>query len=155
MERLAGARIRKDGAMDTRNTSNMVIARYEHDSSRELDPQLHTHLVAGNLTYDGVGNKWKALASYDIYQQREYLAEVYRNALAREVTNLGYEVEDHLDTAKITVLVSRASRRPRSRSAASGARSATKLSRNFSGKTDGCRRMMKPHSSCGIAGRRN
>jgi len=53
MERLAGAYVRKDGARDTRNTSNLVIARYDHDSSRELDPQLHTHLVAGNLTYDG------------------------------------------------------------------------------------------------------
>ena len=77
------------GARDTRNTSNMVIARYDHDTSRELDPQLHTHLVAGNLTYDGVEGKWKALAPYEIYQQREYLTEVYRNALAREVTETG------------------------------------------------------------------
>jgi conjugative relaxase-like TrwC/TraI family protein len=100
MERLAGARIRKDGAQDTRTTSNLVIARYDHDSSRELDPQLHSHLVAGNLTYDGVEGKWKALASYDIYQQREYLTEVYRNALAREVISLGYQVEDHIKHGK-------------------------------------------------------
>jgi conjugative relaxase-like TrwC/TraI family protein len=100
MERLAGARIRKDGAQDTRTTSNLVIARYDHDSSRELDPQLHSHLVAGNLTYDGAEGKWKALASYDIYQQREYLTEVYRNALAREVTSLGYQVEDHIKHGK-------------------------------------------------------
>jgi len=100
MERLAGAYVRKDGARDTRNTSNLVIARYDHDSSRELDPQLHTHLVAGNLTYDGAEGKWKALAPYDIYQQREYLTEVYRNALAREVTHLGYEVEDHMQHGK-------------------------------------------------------
>jgi conjugative relaxase-like TrwC/TraI family protein len=95
MERSAGAYVRKGGAQGTRTTSNLVIARYDHDSSRELDPQLHTHLVAGNLTYDGVENKWKALAPYDIYQRREYLTEVYRNALAREVTQLGYQIEDH------------------------------------------------------------
>ena len=47
MERLAGTRVRQGGANEDRNTSNLVIARYEHDTSRELDPQLHTHLVAG------------------------------------------------------------------------------------------------------------
>jgi conjugative relaxase-like TrwC/TraI family protein len=100
MESLAGARIRKDGAQDTRTTSNLVIARYDHDSSRELDPQLHSHLVAGNLTFDGAEGRWKALATYDIYQQREYLTEVYRNALAREVTTLGYQIEDHMKHGK-------------------------------------------------------
>lgn len=100
MERLAGSYNRKFGAKDTRITSNMVIARYDHDSSRELDPQLHSHLVAGNLTYDGVERKWKALAAYDIFQQREYLTEVYRNALAREVTGLGYSIENRQQHGK-------------------------------------------------------
>jgi conjugative relaxase-like TrwC/TraI family protein len=95
MENIAGARVRKGGMNENRETSNLVIARYEHDTSRELDPQIHTHLVAGNLTYDGVEGKWKALQASDIYDQREYLTEVYRNALAREVMKLGYHVEDH------------------------------------------------------------
>ena len=53
MERLAGVGVRKNQARKNPVTSNLVIARYDHDTSRELDPQLHTHLVAGNLTYDG------------------------------------------------------------------------------------------------------
>ncbi len=95
MENIAGARVRKWGANENRETSNLVMARYEHDTSRQLDPQLHTHLVAGNLTYDGVEGKWKALQASDIYEQREYLTEVYRNSLAREVMKLGYHIEDH------------------------------------------------------------
>lgn len=95
MENIAAARVRKGGMNDNRQTSNLVIARYEHDTSRELDPQLHTHLVAGNLTYDGVEGKWKALQASEIYDQREYLTEVYRNALARETMKLGYQIEDH------------------------------------------------------------
>jgi ATP-dependent exoDNAse (exonuclease V) alpha subunit len=94
MERLASARIRRFGANDDRVTSNLLIARYDHDTSRELDPQIHTHLVAANLTYDGAEGRWKALQASDIYAQREYLSEVYRNALAREVMNLGYKVQD-------------------------------------------------------------
>lgn len=100
MERLAGARIRRAGLNEDRNTSNMVIARYEHDSSRQLDPQLHTHLVAGNLTYDAVEMRWKALQASDIYAQTEYLTEVYRNAAARGVTELGYQIEDHFAQGK-------------------------------------------------------
>ena len=63
----------------------MVIAVYHHDSSRELDPQLHTHAVAANLTYDAIEKRWKALQASGIYERRAYLTEVYRNALAREV----------------------------------------------------------------------
>jgi conjugative relaxase-like TrwC/TraI family protein len=100
MERLAGARIRRDGANDNRNTSNLVISRWDHDTSRELDPQIHTHLVAGNLTYDGAEGRWKALQASDIYAQREYLTEVYRNSLAREVTGLGYQIENRFEHGK-------------------------------------------------------
>ena len=61
MERSAGAYVRKDGAQGTRTTSNLVIARYDHDSSRELDPQLHAHLVAGDPPMTGWrtnGKRW-------------------------------------------------------------------------------------------------
>lgn len=98
LEVQAASRVRKDGANDDRTTGNLVLAVYHHDTSRELDPQLHTHAVAANLTYDGTEGSWKALQASDIYEQRAYLTEVYRNALAREVRSLGYEVEDRRDT---------------------------------------------------------
>jgi conjugative relaxase-like TrwC/TraI family protein len=89
----AGARVRLNKANDNRITGNMVIALYHHDASRELDPQLHTHAVAANLTYDSAEGRWKALQASGIYERRAYLTEVYRNALAREVRSLGYEIE--------------------------------------------------------------
>jgi conjugative relaxase-like TrwC/TraI family protein len=90
----AASRVRRDGANDNRITGNLVLAVYHHDASRELDPQLHTHAVAANLTYDGAEGRWKALQASDIYEQRAYLTEVYRNALAHEVRSLGYEIDD-------------------------------------------------------------
>jgi conjugative relaxase-like TrwC/TraI family protein len=92
-ERYAGARVRLDGANHDRQTGNLVIAAYTHDSSRQLDPQLHTHAVAANLSYDGVEGRWKALQASGIYERRAYITEVYRNELAREVRGLGYEIE--------------------------------------------------------------
>jgi len=91
-EHHASTRVRMDGANDNRITGNLVLAVYHHDTSRELDPQLHTHAVAANLTYDGAEGRWKALQASDIYERRAYLTEVYRNALAREVRSLGYEI---------------------------------------------------------------
>ena len=90
----AATRVRGAGANHDRTTGNVVVAVYHHDTSRELDPQLHTHAVAANLTWDGIENRWKALQASPIYQRRAYLTEVYRNSLARQVRALGYEIQD-------------------------------------------------------------
>lgn len=98
LESHAATRVRQNGANEDRATSNLILAVYHHDTSRELDPQLHTHAVAANLTYDGVETRWKALQASAIYDRRAYLTEVYRNALAREVRSLGYEIETRRDS---------------------------------------------------------
>jgi conjugative relaxase-like TrwC/TraI family protein len=98
LESYAAARVRKAQANNDRPTENLVIAVYHHDTSRQLDPQLHTHAVAANLTYDRVEARWKALQASGIYERRAYLTEVYRNALAREVLRLGYEIESRRDS---------------------------------------------------------
>jgi conjugative relaxase-like TrwC/TraI family protein len=97
LEAHAATRVRQDGANTDRATSNLAIAVYHHDTSRELDPQLHTHAVAANLTYDGAEGRWKALQASGIYERRAYLTEVYRNSLARQVRSLGYEIENRRD----------------------------------------------------------
>jgi conjugative relaxase-like TrwC/TraI family protein len=97
VENHAAARVRLNGANENRVTANLIVASYRHDTSRELDPQLHTHTVAANLTYDGVEGRWKALQASGLYERRAYLTEVYRNALAREVRSLGYETEQRRD----------------------------------------------------------
>ena len=97
LEAYAATRVRQNGANEDRTTGNLVIAVYHHDTSRELDPQLHTHAVAANMTYDGTEGRWKALQASDIYERRAYLSEVYRNALARRVTDLGYDIENRRD----------------------------------------------------------
>jgi len=97
-ENYAATRVRMDGANEDRTTGNWVIATYRHDASRELDPQLHTHAVAANLTYDGVEGRWKTLQASGLYERSAYLTEVYRNSLAHEVRSLGYEIESHRDS---------------------------------------------------------
>jgi conjugative relaxase-like TrwC/TraI family protein len=97
-ENYTGSRVRINGANENRTTGNWIVATYRHDTSRELDPQLHTHAVAANLTYDGAEGRWKALQASGLYERRAYLTEVYRNALAREVRGLGYEIAPRRDS---------------------------------------------------------
>jgi conjugative relaxase-like TrwC/TraI family protein len=97
-EKYAASRVRQAGANADRPTGNLALAVYHHDTSRELDPQLHTHAVAANLTFDGAEGRWKALQASEIYELRAYLSEVYRNALAREARAMGYEIENQRDT---------------------------------------------------------
>ena len=96
-EKYSATRVRLAGLNENRTTGNWIVASYRHDTSRELDPQLHTHAVAANLTYDGTEGRWKALQASGLYERRSYLTEVYRNALAREVRVLGYEIENRHD----------------------------------------------------------
>lgn len=97
LEVYAATRVRREGANEDRTTGNLVLAVYHHDASRELDPQLHTHAVASNLSFDGSEGRWKALQASGVYERRAYLTEVYRNILARQVRLLGYEIEDRRD----------------------------------------------------------
>src|SRR5271166_526170 len=96
-EKYSATRVRLAGLNENRATGNWIVASYTHDTSRQLDPQLHTHAVAANLTYDGTEGRWKALQASGLYERRSYLTEVYRNVLAREVRALGYEIENRHD----------------------------------------------------------
>lgn len=70
-------------------TGNLVVATFDHATSRELAPQLHTHAVVANVTRrdDGV---WRALHNPSFFRDKMHLGRVYRSELARELQNLGY-----------------------------------------------------------------
>ena len=76
----------------TVKTDNLVMARFNHYESRELDPQLHSHIVLMNLT-KGEDGKWRSIETGDIYKNQLYIGQTYRNELAREMKGLGYEIE--------------------------------------------------------------
>jgi conjugative relaxase-like TrwC/TraI family protein len=90
LEHFAGTRIRKNGADDDRNTGNVVGACFVHNSSRALDPQLHTHFVLFNATWDKTEARWKALQTSEMFAASHYVTEVYRNDLRRRLHDLGY-----------------------------------------------------------------
>lgn len=47
VEALASTRVMTDGQSETVLTGNLVMALFNHDTSRDQEPQLHTHAVSG------------------------------------------------------------------------------------------------------------
>ena len=91
LEQFAATRIRKGGIEDRdRVTANLVGAAFLHTSSRALDPQLHTHFVLFNCTWDKTEQRWKALQTSGMFDAIHYGTEVYRNELASQLHRLGY-----------------------------------------------------------------
>lgn len=88
----AEARVMVNGERSTEMTGNFIVARFEHDTSRSQDPQLHTHAVIVNATRREDG-AWRALSNEALYQHKMAAGAVYRAELASEVQKLGYEVE--------------------------------------------------------------
>ena len=93
LEQFAASRVRQDGKNEHRATGNLVGAEFLHNSSRTLDPQLHTHFVLFNCTYDPDEQRWKALETFVMHEAIHYGTEVYRNELASRLHALGYETE--------------------------------------------------------------
>ena len=91
LEQFAATRIRKGGVQEEdRVTGNLVGAAFVHTTSRALDPQLHTHFVLFNATWDSKEKRWKALQTGDMFGALNYGTEVYRNELAKRLHQLGY-----------------------------------------------------------------
>lgn len=92
---MAATRIREGGAVMREATGNLVVASFQHGTSRAQDPQLHTHNVILNATQDENGT-WRSLEPRAIYQLQKQIGAIYRQELAHNVRALGYEI----DTAK-------------------------------------------------------
>lgn len=80
-----------DGEMKSVNTGKVVAALFSHDTSRELDPQTHTHAVVLNMSV-GEDGKWRSLDSSEVFDQKRVIAAIYNAELAKEVQSLGYEI---------------------------------------------------------------
>lgn len=96
LEQFAARRVRNGAAAWSEQiaiTGNLCAARFEHDASRALDAQLHTHLVTANATFDAKTQKWFALTEREMLAAIRYAGKVYQNELARGVLAAGYEIE--------------------------------------------------------------
>ncbi|MFZ5495477.1 MAG: MobF family relaxase [Verrucomicrobiota bacterium] len=101
LENFAEARVRKAGGRGERVTGNVIAATFRHDTSRELDPHLHTHCVVFNATFDPVEARWKALEVQGMYRAQKFIENCYFHELARGLRRLGYQIENEARAFRI------------------------------------------------------
>ena len=80
------------GSMIRSGGQKTVIATFRHDTSRNLDPALHTHSVIANMVR-GDDGKWRTMANERLYASKMLLGALYRSELAGELVRLGYGIE--------------------------------------------------------------
>jgi conjugative relaxase-like TrwC/TraI family protein len=94
LEHFAGTRVHHGLHISERLTSNVVCALFRHETSRALDPHLHTHCIMFNATRDAAEKRWKALSNFEMLRARKFAENVYYHELARDLRSYGYEIEN-------------------------------------------------------------
>jgi conjugative relaxase-like TrwC/TraI family protein len=79
------------GGHTHQQTQNIVVAIFQHQNSRNLDPNLHSHCVLFNQT-QGDDGKWRAMDNRQLYQQNITIGKVYHHQLGQQLMRLGYEI---------------------------------------------------------------
>jgi conjugative relaxase-like TrwC/TraI family protein len=92
LETYAATRVRKGGQNTDRFTRNIVGAIFHHDTSRLLDPHMHTHCILLNVTYDPEEQKWKALQNVSMLKAQKLVHMQYMDVFAKELQILGYKI---------------------------------------------------------------
>jgi conjugative relaxase-like TrwC/TraI family protein len=77
-------------------TGMLCAARFDHDTSRALDPHLHTHFATANFSITAEGKRY-ALETHDMIKAIRYAGKVYQSALRRNVESLGYKTRDKIN----------------------------------------------------------
>lgn len=95
-EAFTAARVRVGGAQSDRLTGNFAAALFTHDTSRTLDPHLHTHCIVFNATFDAVENRWKALQNHELLRARKFAENAYYHELTRALRGFGYRVRNRV-----------------------------------------------------------
>ena len=93
---LAVTRIRTpEGKIERVSTGNLVAAKTTHATSREGDPQTHSHVIVANATWLKSADEWRAIESKALFEGQVALGLIYQRELARAAMDLGYDVQPH------------------------------------------------------------
>jgi conjugative relaxase-like TrwC/TraI family protein len=98
----AWARRGKGGRIKER-TAGLLMAQFDHHTSRDLDPQLHTHSFIFNLAPRKDGT-WGAILSRELYKAQKQAGLDYRTELASELEREGFAIERTPDNFRMKAI---------------------------------------------------
>ena len=69
-----------------------IFSTYEHSTSRENDPNSHTHVLICNMVQRDDGS-YRALYNDDIFKNQKEITAVYNASMAKGLSEIGYAIE--------------------------------------------------------------
>jgi conjugative relaxase-like TrwC/TraI family protein len=103
LEGTAGWARRGRGGATRERTAGLLMAQFDHHTSRESDPQFHTHAFIFNLAPRRDGS-WGAIVSRELYKAQKQAGAAYRRALASELERRGIRLERQNDTFRVAAI---------------------------------------------------
>lgn len=91
IEASTATRVSREGQSGVEFTRSAVIAEFLHTTSRAGDPDLHSHVVALNLTRRADG-QWRSVDNTAMFREQRLMHEIYLSELAKGARVLGYEI---------------------------------------------------------------
>ncbi len=91
-DRYAQTRISTEAGRTKVTTGNIAAAVFTHSTSREAEPQLHSHCVVMNATQLPDG-RWFSLSNEGAIANQKLLGQIYQNELAVALKQQGYQIE--------------------------------------------------------------
>ena len=94
--------LRKDGMDADRITGNLPFFATEHFDTRPTkedgmpDWDFHLHFLVGNVTWDDVEERYKAIKMKPIFEMKEYFNHGFDLRVAAKLVEAGYEIETKL-----------------------------------------------------------
>ena len=103
LEATAGWARRGRAGASREQTAGLLMAQFDHHTSRESDPQLHTHTFIFNLAPRRDGS-WGAIVSRELYKAQKQAGATYRQSLASELERQGIRLERQRDTFRVAAI---------------------------------------------------
>lgn len=82
----------ENGELNTVKTGNLIVAMFRHNTSRELDPQTHTHALVMNATKREDG-EWRSHKNDEIWKDQNVIGAYFNGQLASNLQAIGLELE--------------------------------------------------------------
>ena len=86
-----------------RETVKLIASAYRHGSSRELDPQIHTHLLLACLAQRADGS-WGSIENSALLKNKLAAGALYRAELAQALREMGFQIERDGDSFKLSAI---------------------------------------------------
>lgn len=98
IEQDSKTRVRKNGQVDERQTSELVWADFIHQTARPVDdhlpdPHLHAHCFVFNATWDETERQAKAVQFRDIKRDMPYYQARFHKRLSDRLIEQGYQIK--------------------------------------------------------------